>query len=72
MTLAGLVRRQRRVTTRRDRLEARVLNALRTIWWVPALFQEFCNEFTREMNRLRMEGHASIDAAQLELVLIDK
>ena len=48
-----------------------MLNALRTIWWVPALFQEFCNEFTREMNRLRMEGHASIDAAQLELVLID-
>jgi site-specific DNA recombinase len=26
----------------------------------PALFKEFCDEFTREMNRLRMEGSASL------------
>jgi hypothetical protein len=27
----------------------------------PALFREFCDEFTREMNHLRMEGGATLD-----------
>jgi len=43
----------------RDGLEGRVLNALRYHLMDPALFKEFCDEFTGEMNRLRMEGSAS-------------
>ncbi|MFV3131289.1 recombinase family protein, partial [Niveispirillum sp. KHB5.9] len=61
-----------RLNIRRDRLEARVLDALRYHLMDPALFKEFCDEFTREMNRLRMEGRASIEAAQAELHRIDK
>ena len=50
-----------RKNIQRDRLESRVLNALRYHLMNPALFKEFCDEFTREMNRLRMEGSASIE-----------
>ena len=57
---------------RRDALEARVLNALRHNLMQPELFREFCEEFTREMNRLRMEGRASIDAAEAEIRKIDR
>jgi site-specific DNA recombinase len=56
-----------RVNIRRDRLEIRVLNALRHHLMDPALFKEFCDEFTREMNRLRMEGSTSLEAARSEL-----
>ncbi len=31
------------------------------------LFEEFCEEFTREMNRLRMEHRASLSSAEREL-----
>ena len=61
-----------RKNIRRDRLEERVLNALRHHLMEPALFKEFCDEFTREMNRLRMEGRAVIDAARSELAKIDR
>ncbi|WP_342729055.1 recombinase family protein [Bradyrhizobium sp. B097] len=57
---------------RRGQLEARVLNALRHHLMDPALFKEFCDEFTREMNRLRIEGRASIDAAEAETKKIDR
>ncbi len=56
----------------RDRLETRVLNALRYHLMDPALFKEFCDEFTREMNRLRMEGSASIEAARSEVKRIER
>ncbi|MDW9658511.1 recombinase family protein [Sinorhizobium meliloti] len=61
-----------RKNIRRDRLEARVLNALRYHLMDPALFKEFCDEFTREMNRLRMEGRATLDAAEAEVKKIDR
>jgi site-specific DNA recombinase len=61
-----------RKNIRRDQLEARVLSALRHHLMDPALFKEFCDEFTREMNRLRMEGRASIDAAQADLKRIER
>lgn len=61
-----------RKNIRRDQLEARVLNALRHHLMAPALFKEFCDEFTREMNRLRMEGRSSIDAAEAEIKKIDR
>ncbi|PIO99673.1 recombinase family protein [Pleomorphomonas carboxyditropha] len=57
---------------RRDQLEARVLNALRHHLMDPGLFKDFCEEFTREMNRLRMEGRASIDQAEAEVKRIDR
>jgi len=60
-----------RVNIRRDRLEARVLDALRHHLMDPALFKEFCDEFTREMNRLRMEGSASLEAARCEVKRIE-
>jgi len=37
----------------------------------PVLFKEFCDEFTREMNRLRLEGSASIEAARSEIKRIE-
>ena len=61
-----------RTNIRPDRLEERVMNALRHHLMDPTLFKEFCDEFTREMNRLRMEGRASIDSAKSELARIEK
>ncbi len=57
---------------RRDALEASVLNGLRTHLMEPALFKEFCDEFTREMNRLRIEQRTDQDAWRRELAKIEK
>jgi hypothetical protein len=38
---------------------------------VEDLFEEFCDEFTREMNRLRMEHRASLSAAEREIDRIE-
>ena len=38
----------------------------------PELFREFCLEFTREINRLRMEERASQAAWEAELPRIDR
>ena len=61
-----------RVNIRRDHLEERVLHALRHHLMDPGLFKEFCDEFTREENRLRMDGRAAIDAAKAEVKKIDR
>jgi site-specific DNA recombinase len=61
-----------RKNIRREQFETRVLNALRYHLMNPVLFKEFCDEFTREMNRLRMEGRASISAAETEIKKIDR
>src|SRR4051812_40223934 len=55
------------VTIRRDEVEARVLNALQEKLLRQDLFEEFCKEFTREMNRLRMEHRAGLSAAEREI-----
>ena len=47
-----------RLNIRRDALEASVLSGLRTHLMDPALFKEFCEEFTREINRLRIDASA--------------
>ena len=44
--------------TIRDEVEARVLKALQDKLLNQELFDEFCQGFTREMNRLRTEGRA--------------
>jgi hypothetical protein len=59
-------------TFHRDRLEERVLAALRDKLMDPALFKIFCEEFTREMNRLRIEASATIEAARAEIGRIDR
>ncbi|RBM05172.1 recombinase family protein [Novacetimonas cocois] len=61
-----------RLNIRRDALEASVLSGLRTHLMEPDLFREFCNEFTREVNRLRMELGADLAAMRNELPRIDR
>jgi hypothetical protein len=55
------------LTIRRDEVEARVLRALQEKLLRQDLFEEFCDEFTREMNRLRMERRASLSSAKREV-----
>ncbi|WP_225199256.1 recombinase family protein [Gluconobacter oxydans] len=63
---------ENRLTIRRDVLEESVLNGLRTQMMKPALFKEFCEEFTREVNRLRMEKGADLVALKSELPKIER
>ncbi len=49
-----------------------MLNALKGHLMDPALFKEFCDEFTRQMNRRRMEARASLDVARAEVKRIDR
>ena len=56
-----------RLTIRRDEVEQRVLHALQEKLLRQDLFEEFCEEFTREMNRLRMEYRANLSSAEREL-----
>ena len=56
-----------RLTIRRDEVEQRVLHALQGKLLRQDLFEEFCEEFTREMNRLRMEYRANLSSAEGEL-----
>jgi DNA invertase Pin-like site-specific DNA recombinase len=60
-----------RLTIRRDDVEARVLKALEEKLLNQELFEEFCEEFTREMNRLRMEHRASLSATEREIERIE-
>jgi hypothetical protein len=59
------------LTIRRDEVEARVLRALQDKLLRQDLFEEFCDEFTREMNRLRMEHRAGLSAAENEIERIE-
>jgi site-specific DNA recombinase len=55
------------LTVRRDE----VLKALEDKLLNQELFEEFCDEFTREMNRLRMQHRASFSAAEREIERIE-
>ena len=59
------------LTIGRDEVEARVLSALRDKLLNQELFEEFCQEFTREMNRLLMEEHGRQAGARRELVQLE-
>jgi DNA invertase Pin-like site-specific DNA recombinase len=61
-----------RLNIRRDELETRVLTALRTKLVDPELFAHFCEVFTQEMNRLRMEARLRIGSAEAEIAKIDR
>lgn len=58
------------LTIRRDEVDARVRKSLQEKLLNQELFEGFCDEFTREMNRLRMEQPASLTAARREVVRI--
>lgn len=55
-----------RLTIRRDEVEQRVLDALQEKLLRQDLFDELCEEFTREMNPLRMEYRANLSSAERE------
>jgi site-specific DNA recombinase len=57
-------------TSRLD-VESRVLSALQTKLLRKDFFEEFCREFTKEMNRLRMEQRAGLNAAKRELTKVE-
>jgi site-specific DNA recombinase len=59
------------LTIRRDEVEARVLRALQEKLLNQELFEEFCDEFTREMNRLRMQHRADLTAAEREIERVE-
>ena len=61
-----------RVNIRRDALEASILNGLRKHLMEPELFKEFCAEFTKEVNRLRMERGADLEVWKSELERTDR
>ena len=61
-----------RKNIRRDKLEHRVLNGLKCQLMHPDLFKVFCDEFAKEMNKMRMEGSTIIDATKAELAKVDK
>ena len=48
-----------RLTIPRQEVETRVLTALQDKLMRKDFFEEFCREFTKEMNRLRMEQRAA-------------
>ncbi len=60
-----------RLRISRLEVESRVLNALKTKLLRRDFFEEFCREFTKEMNRLRMERAARISSAKRELARIE-
>jgi site-specific DNA recombinase len=59
------------LTIRRDEVETRVLRALEEKLLRQDLFEEFCEEFTREMNRLRGEHRANLVASERELARLE-
>ncbi|MNE14448.1 Recombinase [compost metagenome] len=57
---------------RRDKLEASVLNGLDKHLMEPELFKDFCEEFTREVNKARMDARTSLETAEAEIKKIDR
>ena len=58
-----------RLTISRQEVEERVLVALRDRLMRRDLFEDFCREYVRELNRLRMEHRAGLSSARTELAL---
>ena len=61
-----------RLNIRIEVLERTILDGLRERLMAPELFKEFCTEFHRELNRLRSEGNAELEAQRVELVRIER
>jgi site-specific DNA recombinase len=58
---------ENRLTVRQDELEGMVIAALQSRLMDPALCAEFCEEYTRHLNKLRGEKNATLAAAKAEL-----
>ena len=56
-----------KTTIRRDVLENHILHSLQHRLMDPALLEVFCQEFTRELNRLRAERNAGLENSKAEL-----
>ena len=61
-----------RLTIRRDILEATVLDGLRHHLMAPDLFEEFCTEFTHELNRLRRDALTARARMERELQSVER
>jgi site-specific DNA recombinase len=61
-----------RLTVSRQEVEERVLVALRDKLMRRDLFEDFCREYVRELNRLRMEHHASLSHGRQELTAVER
>jgi site-specific DNA recombinase len=61
-----------RITVRQDTLEELVIGALQSRLMDPALLAEFCDEYTRHLNKLRAENNASLGAARDEMARLTK
>jgi site-specific DNA recombinase len=61
-----------RLTINRQEVEERVLVALRDKLMRRDLFEDFCQEYVRELNRLRMEHRAGLSSARAELASVER
>jgi site-specific DNA recombinase len=61
-----------RLTISRQEVEELVLMALRDKLMRRDLFEDFCREYVRELNRLRMEHRAGLSSARTELATVDR
>jgi site-specific DNA recombinase len=61
-----------RLTISRQEVEERVLVALREKLMRRDLFEDFCREYVRELNRLRMEHRAGLSSARSELAVVER
>jgi len=61
-----------RLTISRQEVEERVLVALRDRLMRRDLFEDFCREYVRELNRLRMEHRAGLSSARTELTRVER
>jgi site-specific DNA recombinase len=61
-----------RLTISRQEVEERVLVALRDKLMRRDLFEDFCREYVRELNRLRMEHRASLTHGRTELARVER
>jgi site-specific DNA recombinase len=63
---------QQCLTISRQEVEERVLVALRDKLMRRDLFEDFCREYVRELNRLRMEHRASLSHGRQELASVER
>ena len=61
-----------RLNIRLDALEAMILDGLRDRLMAPDLFKVFCEEFHREINRLRAENSAAAEATRHDLDRVER
>ncbi len=61
-----------RLTISRQEVEERVLVALRDKLMRRDLFEDFCHEYVRELNRLRMEHRAGLANGRAEFAVVER